>query len=237
MNYIEENISEIKERIAKSAVKSGRKVEDITLVAISKTFPVEKIMMAYDAGLRIFGENRVQEALSKIEKLPSDCIWHLVGHLQTNKAKDALLNFRMIQSVDSVKLASRISRLCEKYERNCNLLLEVNTSGEKSKYGFKPDDFIPEFEKIIELPYLNIQGLMTIGPLTDNEKEIRKSFTQLREFFENIKSYKSDNVNPLYLSMGMTDDFEIAIEEGSNMIRIGRAIFGERKKCNVQNAK
>ena len=226
MNYIEQNIREINERISLASSKSNNK--EITLVAISKTFPVEKIITAYKAGIKIFGENRVQEAVRKIPELPSNCEWHLVGHLQGNKASEALRHFYLIQSIDSYKLASRLSKLCEKFNHNCNILLEVNTSGEKSKYGFQPLEFIPEFEKIITLPYLNIQGLMTVGPLTDNEIQIRKAFSNLREIFDKLKGYESDNVKMRYLSMGMTGDFEIAIEEGSNMVRIGRAIFGSR---------
>ena len=183
--------------------------------------------MAIDCGVRHFGENKIQEAVPKINDLNkqhSDLTWHMVGHLQTNKAKIAVMNFDMIQSVDSIKLARKISGIAQQIQKNVDILIEVNISGEESKYGINPDDVGQINGEIASLPNINVRGLMTIGPLTLDVADIRNAFRRMRKIFENLQVRQNNVFN--VLSMGMTDDYEIAIQEGSTMIRLGRAIFG-----------
>ncbi|MCK4641919.1 MAG: YggS family pyridoxal phosphate-dependent enzyme [Candidatus Marinimicrobia bacterium] len=226
---ISENLSKVKERINSIAVGSGRDPHDITLIVISKTRSADIVNMAIDCGIRHFGENKIQEAVPKINDLNkrhSDLTWHMVGHLQTNKAKTAVVNFDMIQSVDSIKLARKISSIAQQLQKNVDILIEVNISGEESKYGINPDDVEQINGEIASLPNINVRGLMTIGPLTSDVADIRNAFRRMRRIFKDMQDSEKDDFN--ILSMGMTDDYEIAIQEGSTMIRLGRAIFGPR---------
>jgi pyridoxal phosphate enzyme (YggS family) len=223
---IADNYRQLNERIAKAAHAAGRDPRTIALVAVTKTVPVERIVEALDCGITIIGENRVQEAKQKYAVLGARAEWHMVGHLQTNKVKDALALFSLIHSLDSLHLAHAIKK---RAVHAVNCLIEVNTSGEITKYGVQPDELISFFESIHGLGKINVQGLMTIGPgwaIEDPEKS-RPCFRLLRELRDTI-SKKYHQHLPI-LSMGMTSDFEVAIEEGSTMIRIGTALFGPRE--------
>lgn len=218
---IEQNIRELEGRIAGAAEKTGRSPGEITLIAVTKTVGVETIKEAFAAGIRHFGENRVQEGKVKIERLadlsPSP-IWHMVGHLQSNKARTAAEIFAIIHSVDSLRLAELLNWHSA---GKIPILLQVNISGEATKSGFSGEEIFSAAERIARLPHLEIKGLMTIAPVVSNPEEVRPVFHRLRLL--------RDALGLEHLSMGMTDDFEVAIEEGATMIRIGRAIFGERK--------
>jgi pyridoxal phosphate enzyme (YggS family) len=228
---IKDNIARVREKIYLACKKVSGSVDEITIVAVTKGVVKDKIIEAIDCGIRHIGENRIQEASDKYLQLKelskkSGVRWHMVGHLQTNKVKKALEMFDMIQSVDSLRLAEMISSEAQKYNKNVEILLEVNTSGEASKFGLEMDKVWELLPKISELKNIQVLGLMTIGPLTTDENKIRQSFSSLRKLKEQIaKSSSFSNVKMNYLSMGMTDDFQIAIEEGSNMLRLGRAIF------------
>ena len=218
---IERNIQEVTRRIALACKRAGRSPEEVTLVAITKTIGPAAIRAAFQAGLRHFGENRVQEAkpkLGELENIRTQCTWHMVGHLQTNKAKTAGALFDIIQSVDSVRLAEFLSRHAQK---TIPILLEVNIAGEASKSGFSTGEVFLAMKEIERMSKLEIKGLMTIAPLASDPEEVRPVFRRLREL--------RNSMGLEHLSMGMTDDFEVAIEEGSTMVRIGRAIFGERR--------
>lgn len=224
---IVENLECVKKRIEQACARANRDPALVTLVAISKGHPPEAVNEAASSGVRIFGENKVQEAKLKIPLCQSGVSWHLVGHLQTNKAKDAVELFDLIHSVDSLKLAQELSKRAQKIEKKIPILVEVNVSGETSKFGYFPELLIGEIQSIAALPYLEVQGLMTMAPFTDNPEDTRPVFRKLRE----LKSRCEDILNqPLpHLSMGMSNDFEIAVEEGATLVRIGTAIFGERK--------
>jgi hypothetical protein len=224
---VAQNILLVKERIAAACQRAGRRPEEVTLVAVTKTVHASIIRQALDAGIRIIGENRVQEAGSKFAEIGAAAEWHLVGHLQTNKVKPALSIFSAIQSVDSLRLAQEIQRHAEAARRAVEVYLEINTSGEPSKFGVTPSDAHDLARQIVSLPNLRLTGLMTIGALTTDAVRLRGCFRMLREKRDEIAG-ALPNVELRNLSMGMTDDFEIAIEEGSTMVRIGRAIFGER---------
>ncbi|GAB4363912.1 MAG: YggS family pyridoxal phosphate-dependent enzyme [Calditrichia bacterium] len=227
MDAIAENLKRVQERIASAAHRVGRAPEEIKLVGVTKTVEPQRINAAIKAGLTAIGENRIQEAREKYPQvLPVE--WHMVGHLQTNKVKYAVKMFDMIQSVDSVHLAEEINNRCEGLNKPMPVLIEVNTSGEESKYGCKPSETIELVSKIKDLPFLSIRGLMTIGLFSDDPGEVRPCFQKLRELAEQIKALQMPEVRMDILSMGMSADFEWAIEEGSNMVRIGTAIFGER---------
>lgn len=206
----------------------NRSPEEVTLVAVTKTVEPERIQEAVDAGAGILGENRIQEAETKIDAVRGDVIWHMVGHLQRNKAKKAVEMFDMIQSVDSLRLARELSKRGGGEDRTIDIMVEVNTSGEATKYGVPPEGTIDLVGKISELPNLRLRGLMTIGALTDDESLVRKCFRTLRGLAEDVRRAGIPRGEIEYLSMGMTSDFEPAIEEGSNMVRIGTAIFGPR---------
>lgn len=228
---IEDNISKIRERISLNCLKINRPVDSIRLVAVSKNRTPEQVKQAVAAGISDIGENKVQEALAKVNKIRSQpdngqrIKWHLVGHLQTNKVKQAVRIFDLIQSVDSIKLAEEIDKQSKKINKIQDVLIEVNTSGESSKYGFSPDETIEVIRKISNLSNINIKGLMTIAPIVDAPEKTRPYFKMLRELRDKINEYRVSSIEYQVLSMGMTDDFEIAIEEGANMVRIGRAIF------------
>jgi pyridoxal phosphate enzyme (YggS family) len=238
MTGIEANVANVNERISRAAERAGREPEEITLVAVTKTFAPETIQEAWDAGLRVFGENRVQEAEPKVlwfRERERHLEWHMVGHLQRNKVKKAIGLFDVFQSVDSPRLARELSKRCQAAQVTVPVLLEVNASGEASKYGFpvhenqadRLDEFFKAVEEIVALPHLEPQGLMTIAPFGASEEALRSCFRRVRLLLDQLKERFPERPWP-HLSMGMTDDFEVAIEEGATIVRIGRAIFGTR---------
>ena len=226
MEIIKNNLKIINVKIKKAALKASRNPEKIKLVAVTKAAAIEQIKEAINAGVKIIGENKVQEAKEKYQILSADIEWHLVGHLQTNKVKYAVEIFDLIHSVDSIKLAKEIDRRSLQFGKITNVLIEVNISGEKTKYGIKPEEVVTFLKEISEFPRVWIRGLMTIAPIVEDKEKARPYFRKLRELSKEIKSKNIKNVKMDYLSMGMTEDFEIAIEEGANMVRIGRGIFG-----------
>lgn len=228
MGSVEENIRNIWSRIEKAAEKTGRDKEDIKLVAVTKTVEVERIKEAIKCGIETIGENRVQEAESKFVQITEKVEKHLIGHLQTNKAKKAVELFDFIQSVDSQHIAQEISRRAFQMGKAMEVLVEINTSGEKSKFGVDPDQALSFVKSILNSEGIKIKGLMTIGLFSDNSEDTRPCFEKLKAIFDQMKRESLPNVEMKYLSMGMTNDFEIAIQEGSNMVRIGTGIFGPR---------
>jgi pyridoxal phosphate enzyme (YggS family) len=228
MSTIEENVRNIWARIEKATRGSGREGEKVQLVAVSKTVEPERINEAIRRGIDIIGENRVQEAEGKFKEITEPVTKHLVGHLQTNKAKKAVELFDFIQSVDSERIAEEISRRARDQGKVMEVLVEVNTSEEETKFGLEPDGALPLIETISGLQGIKIKGLMTIGLFTDNPEDTRPCFKKLKALFEEVKLANIPGVEMKYLSMGMTSDFEVAIEEGSNMVRVGTGIFGAR---------
>jgi pyridoxal phosphate enzyme (YggS family) len=228
VGFIAENLERVREQIARAAAKVGRAVDEIELVAISKTHDAERIREALDAGQILFGESRVQEARVKIPELPSNLRWHFVGHLQKNKIRHALPLFEMIHSVDSLALAEDVNRIAEEDGLHPRVLLELNVAGEGSKFGFAPDKLRAEMETLLSLNRLSILGLMTIPPLADEAEASRKYFVELRELRDRLQT--EFHVDLAQLSMGMTQDFAVAVEEGATLVRVGTAIFGERKR-------
>lgn len=215
-----ENLERVRERIEAACQRAGRESSDVTLIGVTKTVGVEAVVEAYEAGLRDFGENRVQEALAKMEavrQLGFEARWHMIGHLQTNKVKIAAGRFGIIHSVDSVRLAREISR---RYESLVPVLLEVNVAQDAAKFGFAPEEVAAALREIAVLPHLDARGLMTIAPQTNNPEDTRPTFRRLRALRDELALEE--------LSMGMSGDFEVAIEEGATMIRVGTAIFGPR---------
>jgi len=223
---IRENLERIREKIRVKSELVGRDPQEITLVAVTKTVEADRIEEAIAAGVNIIGESRVQEAKEKYGKVESKIIWHLVGHLQRNKAKDAVKIFDLIHSVDSTKLAKEIDKQAKKVGKIQKILVEVNASGEESKYGLSPEEVITFLKEVSRFPNIKVEGLMTMAPFYENPEDCRPYFRKLRELREEIKAENIKDVEMGYLSMGMSSDFEVAIEEGSNMVRIGRAIFG-----------
>ena len=232
MGFIDDNLRIIEEKIGVACRESGRRSDEITIVAISKTVAPELIIEARRAGLKHFGENKVQEAALKIPKTgfgrQSDdgAIWHMVGHLQTNKAKTAAALFDRIDSVDSLKLAESLSKECAKIGRQMTVLLEINSSGEAAKFGYAPDKLLPDARSIAKMDNLNLAGLMTVGPLTDDPLRIDESFALTREYYRQMQDELGDSIK--ILSMGMSADYEKAIKFGATEVRIGTAIFGPR---------
>lgn len=208
---------------------SGRNPEEVSLIAVSKTKPVSMLQEAYDAGCRDFGENKVQEIMDKIDRLPSDIRWHMIGHLQTNKVKYIVGKVFLIHSVDSLHLAEAISKEAVKQNTTVNILIEVNVAKEDTKYGAMAEDTVSLVEKIALLPGICVKGLMTIAPYVENPQENRQYFVKLRQLAVDIKSKNIDNVHMDILSMGMTGDYMVAIEEGATYVRVGTGIFGERQ--------
>ena len=225
MSLIGDNLKRVREQIAAAAEESGRSPEEIQLVAVTKTVEVEAIQEAISCGVTIIGENRVQEALAKHPRVKGSVKWHLVGHLQRNKVKKALEIFDLIHSVDSLRLAEEISRRSQELRRRTDILIQVNTSGEESKFGLAPHEAIPFLESLAPLGGIRILGLMTIGAFLPDPEQVRPCFVKLREIFEHAKSLRIPNLEMRLLSMGMTNDFPAAIQEGANMLRIGTAIF------------
>ena len=223
-----QNYWDVKKRIEAACARCGRDPKEVTLIAVSKTKPVSDIRMIYDLGQRVFGENRVQEMCEKIPELPQDIKWHLIGHLQHNKVKYIIDRAAMIHSVDSVRLAETISKEALKKHVEMPVLIEVNVGAEESKFGIKPEETESFVNSICTLPGLKIKGLMTVAPFVSDPEENRKVFRKMKEICVDINQKKLNNIYLDELSMGMTNDFEVAIEEGATMIRVGTAIFGER---------
>ena len=228
MNSVSQNLERVREQIARAAAKVGRAPGEIELVAITKTHAAEKVHEAIQAGQTIFGESRVQEARAKIPELPSAIRWHFVGHLQKNKIRHALPLFEMIHSVDSLALAQEVNRIAEEEGMHPRVLLEANVAGEGSKFGFSPDKLREQMEELLLLPRLSIEGLMTIPPLAEEAEASRTYFGELRQLRDALN--KEFNLKLPQLSMGMTQDYAVAIEEGATLVRVGTAIFGERSK-------
>ncbi len=225
---ISDNIRSVEERIQAACDRAGRPREDVTLICVTKTKPVEELRQAYDAGQHIFGENRVQEIIEKYPQLPDDIQWHMIGHLQRNKVKYLMDKAVMIHSVDSAALAQAISKEAVKAGRVMDILLEVNAAGEESKFGLGYDQVLPLIREIAPLPGIRICGLMTVPPYTEDPETSRVFFKKLRKLSVDIAEQSIDNVSMRILSMGMTGDFEVAIEEGATHVRVGTAIFGAR---------
>lgn len=228
MSDICANLHNVKQRIEKAALKAGRKPQDITLVAVTKTVPVEGIEEALQCGIVHIGENRVQEAQRKYAVIGERACWHLIGHLQTNKVKHALPMFQLIHSVDRLGLAEEISRQAVGRELTARILVQVNVAGEDTKYGLDPAETTEFIRHISRLPGLKIEGLMTIAPYVDDPEEVRPVFRALRWQAETIRGLSIPGVSMDILSMGMTGDYMVAIEEGATLVRIGTGIFGSR---------
>jgi len=228
MSSVAENLERVREQVAEAAAKVGRAVDEIQLIAISKTHDAERVRAAYGAGQTLFGESRVQEARAKIPELPSNLRWHFVGHLQKNKIRHALPLFELFHSVDSIALAQEMNRIADEEGMHPRVLLEVNVAGEGSKFGFAPEKLRAEMESLLALPRLSILGLMTIPPLAEEAEASRKYFVELRKLRDRLQT--EFHVDLGQLSMGMTNDFPIAVEEGATLVRVGTAIFGERRR-------
>ena len=227
---VAENIERVNQRIRRACERSGRAVEEVRLIAVSKTMPAESVRQAYAAGLREFGENRVQEAAAKRQALSDlDAVWHLIGHLQSNKAKQACQLFSWIHSVDSLSLAEKIDRSAAALGRRLPVLIEVHLGEEASKFGVEENDLAHLAEQVGALPSLELRGLMTLPPFFDNPEDARPFFRRLRELAARIEARNLPGVSMRELSMGMSHDFEIAIEEGATLVRVGTAIFGARQ--------
>jgi pyridoxal phosphate enzyme (YggS family) len=222
-----ENFEAITQRIAAACSRSGRSPEDVMLLPVTKGQDAQKVRGAADLGFTIFGENKVQEGKLKKSLCPSRLRWHMIGHLQSNKCKDALITFDMIQSVDSISLAQELNKTAEKLARHAPILLEVNVAGEATKFGFKPDEVLRELESLNGLKRLEIHGLMTIAPYAQDPEKVRPIFRKLAELKKECEQILG--VPLQHLSMGMSGDFEVAIEEGATIVRIGTALFGARQ--------
>lgn len=225
---VTENYKEILQIVNDSAVKSGREEKNVLLIAVSKTKPCEDIEKLYDIGVRDFGENKVQELCTKYEQLPKDIKWHLIGHLQRNKVKYIVDKVHLIHSVDSVRLAEEIQREAEKKNVIVNILIQVNVASEESKFGLDTSETEEIIRNISTMPNIRIQGLMTIAPFVDDGEDNREIFRKLKQLSVDIETKNIDNVCMNVLSMGMSGDYTVAIEEGATMVRVGTSIFGER---------
>ena len=223
-----ENYKEVLENVKKAALKAGRDPKNITVLAVSKTKPNEMIEELYNEGVREFGENYVQELATKMETLPKDIHWHMIGHLQRNKIKYIIENVKMIHSVDSLRLAKAISDEAVKKGVNMDILLEVNVALEENKFGFKVEEVEEAVKEIAKLPNICVKGLMTSAPYVSDAEENRQYFKRLNKLLVDINDKNIDNVCMSVLSMGMTNDYLVAIEEGATHVRVGTAIFGER---------
>ena len=234
MNSLEANLRSVQGRMAAAAERVGRDPSEITLVAVTKTRPPTIIRAAYDLGLRHFGENRVEEAEPKLPDLPADLVWHMIGHIQSRKAKRVAPLFEMVHSIDSVKLARRLDRACDGHTLPLPVLLECNVSGEQAKYGFEANRWEQDdaqrkmlwaaVQQILTLRNIQVQGLMTMAPIVADPEQARPVFVRLRQLRDELAA-AFDQADWRHLSMGMTDDFEVAIEEGATLVRVGRAIF------------
>ena len=222
-----ENFASVQQQIRVACERAGRVADFVTLLAVSKTHPAEMIQAAVDCGQIFFGESKIQEAKAKIPLCPGRARWHFIGHLQSNKVRDAVELFEMIQSVDSLPLAREISKRCEQAAKTTPVLLEVNVAGESSKFGYRPEQMLAELKELNRLPRIEIRGLMSVPPFSTDPEKSRPHFQRLRELKIQCEEILG---SPLpHLSMGMSGDFEIAIAEGATIVRVGTALFGERK--------
>lgn len=225
---IRDNIEAVRKEITEACERAGRRKEEVTLIAVSKTKPVEMLREAYDAGARDFGENKVQELLEKIPAMPRDIRWHMIGHLQRNKVRSIVGKVYMIHSVDSLRLAEEISREAVRQQVTVRILLEVNVAGEESKFGTTVQEALSLAEDAAKLPGIRVEGLMTIAPYVEDPEENRIFFKKLKQLSVDINSKNIDNVSMNVLSMGMTGDYSTAVEEGATYVRVGTGIFGHR---------
>ena len=225
---VKENFIQVQNNIKKACEKAGRNPEEVTLIAVSKTKPVPMLEEAYEAGSRDFGENKVQEIMEKYPVLPADIRWHMIGHLQRNKVKDIIDKAALIHSVDSLRLAEEISSQAKKKQVEADILIEVNIAQEESKFGTSRAEALSLVEAAAGLPNIHVKGLMTIAPFVENPEDNRKYFRQIKELSVDIIEKNIDNVSMSVLSMGMTGDYMVAVEEGATMVRVGTGIFGER---------
>lgn len=225
---LQENLAEVEANIVAACERAGRSREEVALIAVSKTKPVSMLQEVYDMGIRNFGENKVQEMCDKIEVLPHDIKWHMIGHLQTNKVKYIVGKAALIHSVDSLKLAEEIQKQAVKKDVYVPILVEVNIAGEESKFGISKEETMELVRQISSLDHLQIKGLMTIAPFVENAEDNRLYFRGIRQLSVDIANQNIDNVSMDILSMGMTGDYAVAIEEGATMVRVGTGIFGAR---------
>lgn len=225
---ITENLEQVRKNIDEACRMAGRDPKEVTLIAVSKTKPVSMLKEAYDAGARCFGENKVQEIMDKHPQLPEDIQWHMIGHLQRNKVKYIVDKVSMIHSVDSLRLAQTVEQEAAKHNVCVPVLLEVNVAQEESKFGLKMDEVLPLIETIADFPHIKVQGLMTIAPYVENAEDNRDFFRQLKKLSVDIEAKNINNVSMSVLSMGMTGDYQVAVQEGATMVRVGTGIFGER---------
>ena len=230
---LQDNLIQVEQNIEEACRRAGRDRSEVTLIAVSKTKPVETLQEAYDLGVRVFGENKVQEMADKCEVLPKDIRWHLIGHLQRNKVKYIIDKAVLIHSVDSLRLAQTIEKEAKKHNLTAHILIEVNVAREESKFGIFPEDLEALVDEIAKLPHIQVDGLMTIAPFVPDPEENRPVFRELRKLSVDISAKKVDNVNMSVLSMGMTNDYQVAIEEGATMVRVGTGIFGARNYAQV----
>ena len=230
---LKENLADVEAKIVKACENSGRQRDDVTLIAVSKTKPVETLKEAYDLGVRVFGENKVQELTDKYEALPKDIQWHMIGHLQRNKVKYIIDKVALIHSVDSIRLAETIEKEAAKHNITANILIEVNVAKEESKFGLMPEELDELIDKIKDFNHIQVKGLMTIAPFVENPETNREIFRSLRKLSVDINNKNVDNVNVSILSMGMTNDYTVAVEEGATMVRVGTGIFGARNYAQV----
>lgn len=229
-----ENFAAIRSRIAAACARAGRDVSSVQLVAVSKTHPATTVTEAVQLGQVLFGESKVQEAKAKIPECPSAARWHLIGHLQTNKAREAVQWFDLIESVDSLHLAQELNRRADAASKRLVVLLQVNVAGEATKFGYSPERFLEELPALAGLPRLEVQGLMTIAPYAEDPERVRPVFRRLRELKEQAETRLGYSLP--HLSMGMSGDFEVAIEEGATLVRVGTALFGARPRAGVAAA-
>lgn len=223
-----ENLKKVEDNVDAACRKAGRSRDEVTLIAVSKTKPVEMLSTIYNQGIRDFGENKVQEMCDKMEQLPSDICWHMIGHLQTNKVKYIVGHTTLIHSVDSLHLAKEIEKQAEKKDVTVDILVEVNIAEEESKFGIHKEETYELVRQIAALPHVHICGLMTIAPYVENPEDNRMYFRGIRQLSVDIAEQNIDNVDMDVLSMGMTGDYMVAIEEGATIVRVGTGIFGER---------
>ena len=226
--FIKGNLEDIRARIRAAEIRSGRKPGEVSIIAVTKTVDPERIRKAVDCSITELGENRVQELTEKYDIIDRDCRWHLIGHLQTNKVKYIADKVGMIHSLDRLELAAEIQKRAEKAGRVIDALVQVNVAGEETKSGISPDQALDFVRALSGYGNIKVRGLMTIAPMAENPEDVRGVFAGLRKLLIDIKEENIDNINMDFLSMGMSNDFEVAIEEGSNMVRIGTAIFGRR---------
>ncbi|MDE6888312.1 MAG: YggS family pyridoxal phosphate-dependent enzyme [Eubacterium sp.] len=225
---LKENLRNVEASMQAACERSSRSRSDVTLIAVSKTKPAEMLQEAYDAGVRDFGENKVQEICDKYDKLPQDIRWHMIGHLQRNKVKYIIDKVCMIHSVDSYRLAEEINIQAKKHQLVMPILIEVNIAGEQTKFGVSKEDAVLLAQEIAHLDSVRLEGLMAVAPYVENPEDNRKYFQEMRQLAVDIQDKNIDNINMYALSIGMTGDYPTAIEEGATMVRVGTGIFGER---------